>query len=235
MTVDPIRLRHTTSELLDEPWYLPVGDEVQMFEAAYQARLPVLLKGPTGCGKTRFVEHMAWRLFRHAESPRRAVETPLITVACHEDLTATDLVGPLPAGRRRDGVDRRAADPGGAQRRAVLPRRGGRGPQGHDGRGPRPDRPPPGAADREDGRAARRPPRLPAPHLLQPRLPEHPEGPEAVDPPALRQPRVRLPRRRRRGHHHRPRGRGRRRPRPSAWPSSARRSATSASTGSRRA
>jgi nitric oxide reductase NorQ protein len=79
--------------LRHEPWYLPVGDEVQMFEAAYQARLPVLLKGPTGCGKTRFVEHMAWRLFRHAESPRRAVTTPLITVACHEDLTATDLVG----------------------------------------------------------------------------------------------------------------------------------------------
>ncbi len=84
---------HATSELRDEPWYLPIGDEVQMFEAAYQARLPVLLKGPTGCGKTRFVEYMAWRLFRHAESPRRSVETPLITVACHEDLTATDLVG----------------------------------------------------------------------------------------------------------------------------------------------
>ena len=84
---------HATSELLDEPWYLPVNDEVSMFEAAYEARLPVLLKGPTGCGKTRFVEHMAWRLFRQADSPRRSVETPLITVACHEDLTATDLVG----------------------------------------------------------------------------------------------------------------------------------------------
>jgi nitric oxide reductase NorQ protein len=65
-----------------EPWYLPLADEVQLFEAAYRARLPVLLKGPTGCGKTRFVEHMAWRLAQ-----------PLITVACHEDLTATDLVG----------------------------------------------------------------------------------------------------------------------------------------------
>src|SRR6478736_10364393 len=96
MTVDPTGSpgsHHSTSELRHEPWYLPVGDEVQMFEAAYQARLPVLLKGPTGCGKTRFVEHMAWRIFRHAESPRRAVTTPLITVACHEDLTATDLVG----------------------------------------------------------------------------------------------------------------------------------------------
>ncbi len=76
-----------------EPWYLPVGDEMQVFEAAYRARLPVLLKGPTGCGKTRFVEHMAWRLYREQDTPRRALETPLVTVACHEDLTATDLVG----------------------------------------------------------------------------------------------------------------------------------------------
>jgi nitric oxide reductase NorQ protein len=79
--------------LAEEPWYLPVGDEIQVFEAAYAARLPVLLKGPTGCGKTRFVEHMAWRLYRQADTPRRGVETPLVTVACHEDLTATDLVG----------------------------------------------------------------------------------------------------------------------------------------------
>jgi len=79
--------------LEQEPWYLPLGDEIELFQAAYAARLPVLLKGPTGCGKTRFVEHMAWRLFRQADTPRRAHETPLITVACHEDLTATDLVG----------------------------------------------------------------------------------------------------------------------------------------------
>jgi nitric oxide reductase NorQ protein len=65
-----------------EPWYLPIGDEAEVFQAAYAARLPVLLKGPTGCGKTRFVEHMAWQL-----------ERELVTVACHEDLTATDLVG----------------------------------------------------------------------------------------------------------------------------------------------
>src|SRR5271156_2922085 len=81
------------SRLTDEPWYLPLADEVQIFEAAYPARLPVLLKGPTGCGKTRFVEHMAWRLYRHSDSGRRNLELPLITVACHEDLTATDLVG----------------------------------------------------------------------------------------------------------------------------------------------
>ena len=79
--------------LAAEPWYLPVADEVALFEAAYAQRLPVLLKGPTGCGKTRFVEHMAWRLYRQSDSPRRQVATPLLTVACHEDLTATDLVG----------------------------------------------------------------------------------------------------------------------------------------------
>src|ERR1051325_5261906 len=65
-----------------EPYYLPVGREIELFEAAHSARLPVILKGPTGCGKTRFVEHMAWRL-----------ERPLVTVACHEDLSSTDLVG----------------------------------------------------------------------------------------------------------------------------------------------
>jgi nitric oxide reductase NorQ protein len=65
-----------------EPYYLAVGREIELFEAAHQTKLPVMLKGPTGCGKTRFVEHMAWRLNR-----------PLITVACHEDLSATDLVG----------------------------------------------------------------------------------------------------------------------------------------------
>ncbi len=85
------------SRLLSEPWYLPLGDEVQMFEAAYKARLPVLLKGPTGCGKTRFVEYMAWRIFRGGSTAGlaapRPVEYPLVTVACHEDLSAGDLVG----------------------------------------------------------------------------------------------------------------------------------------------
>jgi nitric oxide reductase NorQ protein len=80
------------SRLIDEPWYLPLADEVQIFEASYRARLPVLLKGPTGCGKTRFVEHMAWRLYRRGGA-RASLELPLLTVACHEDLTATDLVG----------------------------------------------------------------------------------------------------------------------------------------------
>ena len=65
-----------------EPYYRPVGNEIALFEAAYAARMPMMLKGPTGCGKTRFIEYMAWRLGR-----------PLITVACHEDMTASDLVG----------------------------------------------------------------------------------------------------------------------------------------------
>lgn len=66
----------------DEPFYLPSGNEVALFEHAWRHQLPVLIKGPTGCGKTRFIRYMAARLGR-----------PLHTVACHDDLTATDLVG----------------------------------------------------------------------------------------------------------------------------------------------
>ncbi len=72
----------------EEPFYLPQGDEVEIFRAAYRARLPVNLKGPTGCGKTRFLEYMSWLLGREG-----GFRLPLITVACHEDLTAGDLVG----------------------------------------------------------------------------------------------------------------------------------------------
>jgi nitric oxide reductase NorQ protein len=79
------------------PYYLPIGDEVDIFTAAYQCRLPILLKGPTGCGKTRFVEHMAHRLRGAAadDAPpgQEVPPTTLITVACHEDLTGSDLVG----------------------------------------------------------------------------------------------------------------------------------------------
>jgi nitric oxide reductase NorQ protein len=76
------------SEIIDqyhikeEPYYHPVGEEVEIYEAVYSTRMPLMLKGPTGCGKTRFVEYMAWKLGR-----------PLVTVACHEDMTASDLVG----------------------------------------------------------------------------------------------------------------------------------------------
>ena len=68
--------------LAREPFYQARADEVAGFEAACARHLPIMLKGPTGCGKTRFVEHMAWRAGR-----------PLVTVACHEDLSAGDLVG----------------------------------------------------------------------------------------------------------------------------------------------
>ncbi|WP_374255799.1 CbbQ/NirQ/NorQ/GpvN family protein [Aquabacterium sp.] len=64
------------------PHYVPQADECQLFEHAWRCQLPLLIKGPTGCGKTRFVEHMAARLGR-----------PLITVSCHDDLSAADLVG----------------------------------------------------------------------------------------------------------------------------------------------
>jgi len=66
----------------EEPYYLASGSEVQVFERCHARGLAVMLKGPTGCGKTRFVEHMAWRLDR-----------PLVTVACHDDLSASDLTG----------------------------------------------------------------------------------------------------------------------------------------------
>jgi nitric oxide reductase NorQ protein len=68
--------------VMREPFYQSSADELTLFEAAHARRLPVILKGPTGCGKTRFVEHMAWRL-----------KCPLVTVACHEDLSAGDLIG----------------------------------------------------------------------------------------------------------------------------------------------
>ena len=79
----------------EAPYYLPLADEVEIFFSAYQQKLPVLLKGPTGCGKTRFIEYMAHRLFRgdRSDAERNAVPQPLQTVACHEDLSATDLVG----------------------------------------------------------------------------------------------------------------------------------------------
>ena len=76
-TVDPQQY-----VIKDEPYYEPVANEIALYEAAYNARMPMMLKGPTGCGKSRFVEYMAYKLGR-----------PLITVACNEDMTASDLVG----------------------------------------------------------------------------------------------------------------------------------------------
>ena len=78
------------SELVDieqykiksEPYYEPIGEEIELYTSAYEVRMPMMIKGPTGCGKSRFIEHMAWKLGK-----------PLITVACNEDMTASDLVG----------------------------------------------------------------------------------------------------------------------------------------------
>ncbi|HXY55575.1 MAG TPA: CbbQ/NirQ/NorQ/GpvN family protein [Nitrospirota bacterium] len=69
-------------KVTQEPFYLPIQDEVELFKIAYNNRLPLMLKGPTGCGKTRFLSYMAYKTGQ-----------PLITIACHEDLTASDLVG----------------------------------------------------------------------------------------------------------------------------------------------
>ncbi|HEY0971878.1 MAG TPA: AAA family ATPase [Gemmatimonadales bacterium] len=76
-------MRHRALRHIErEPFYVPFGDELSLFERCHERGLAVMLKGPTGCGKTRFVEHMAWRLGR-----------PVVTVACHDDLSASDLTG----------------------------------------------------------------------------------------------------------------------------------------------
>jgi nitric oxide reductase NorQ protein len=78
----------------EAPYYLSIGDEIDIFRAAYACRLPVLLKGPTGCGKTRFVEYMAYTIsMERGMTGKEAVPGNIITVACHEDLTGSDLVG----------------------------------------------------------------------------------------------------------------------------------------------
>ncbi len=80
--------RHLRDDLISQyliasqPYYRPTGREMELYQAAYAVRMPMMLKGPTGCGKTRFVEYMAWQLGK-----------PLVTIACHEDMTASDLVG----------------------------------------------------------------------------------------------------------------------------------------------
>lgn len=77
-----LSLEHGVRWFEREPYYLPTSNEVDVFAKCHQRGLPVMLKGPTGCGKTRFIEHMAWRLSR-----------PLVTIACHDDLSASDLTG----------------------------------------------------------------------------------------------------------------------------------------------
>ena len=103
MTADETFRQYATEEYVmeEEPYYLSLGDEVDLFMAAYEQKIPVLLKGPTGCGKTRFIEHMAFKLGRPLTVIKDVTQAgitskaglPLVTVACHEDLTASDLVG----------------------------------------------------------------------------------------------------------------------------------------------
>ena len=103
-TAEPQHKEYAIEEFVvrKEPYYRSVGDELELFTAAYHQHIPVLLKGPTGCGKTRFVEYMAWKLGRSLSVVRRKdrrqsdngkIQVPLVTIACHEDLTASDLVG----------------------------------------------------------------------------------------------------------------------------------------------
>ncbi len=75
-------IRLDAHRITEEPCYLPQGDEIRIAEVSHRCGMPLLLKGPTGCGKTRFMQYLAWRLDR-----------PLITVSCHDDLSTSDLVG----------------------------------------------------------------------------------------------------------------------------------------------
>jgi len=81
----------------EEPYYLPINDEAEVFRTAFALKLPVLLKGPTGCGKTRFLEYMAYHLQKErlvgGSVPSGETAAPLVTIACHEDLSAGDLIG----------------------------------------------------------------------------------------------------------------------------------------------
>jgi len=81
--------------ITEEPFYLPLKDEVDLFQAAFRSKIPVILKGPTGTGKTRFIEYMTYIISRQMGLSGKddGQSLPLITVACHEDLTSTDLVG----------------------------------------------------------------------------------------------------------------------------------------------
>ncbi len=107
-------------KITEKPFYIPISDEINIFHSAYNQKIPVLLKGPTGTGKTRFVEYMAWHISNvayNSKAKNNLTQVPLITVACHEDLTASDLVGRYlidPEGTRWvDGPLTRAVKAGG--------------------------------------------------------------------------------------------------------------------------
>ena len=164
-----------------EPFYQVIGNERDLFEAAARKKLPVLLKGPTGCGKTRFVEYMAWKLGR-----------PLVTVACHDDLTSADLVGRyLLAGEETVWLDGplTAAVRAGAicYLDEIVEARKDTTVVIHPLTDTRRV-----AAGREARRAGARTRRLPARGFLQPRLPERAQGTQAEHAAALRRAQFRL-------------------------------------------
>ena len=193
---------------------MPVANEEQVFKAAFRQGLSIVLKGPTGCGKTRFVEAMAHDLDR-----------PLITVSCHDDLTTADLVGRfLLRGGDTEWVDgplTRAVREGAiCYLDEVVEARQDTTVVLH-----------PLADHRRQlpierlGRHARRRAGLLPRRVLQPGLPERAQGPQGLDPAADGRDRVRLPAARRRGEDRRPRGRRRPRRRGASSCGSARRSA----------
>ena len=93
-------MQHLQEYLINsEPFYLVQGDELVIAEAAYEHAIPLLLKGPTGCGKTRFMQHLAWKLKR-----------PLVTVACHDDLSTSDLVGRYQEGEEQQDAQKFSKD-----------------------------------------------------------------------------------------------------------------------------
>ena len=164
-----------------EPYYLPSGDEVAIFEQCHARSLAVMLKGPTGCGKTRFVEHMAWRLGR-----------PLVTISCHDDLTASDLIGRFlirhDGTAWQDGPLTRAVREGAiCYLDEVVEARQDTVVVLHPLTDHRRILPIDKTGETDRGRAG-----LSAGGLVQPRLPAHAQGPEAQHAAALRRAGLRL-------------------------------------------
>ena len=117
------KTQHIEEYVLDhEPFYLPVQDEVQLFEAAYADKVPVLLKGPTGSGKTRFIEFMSYRLGQRRADVDGRGGLPLVTVACHEDPHGQRPRGAVPPRARGHALDGRPPDPRREDRGDLLPR-----------------------------------------------------------------------------------------------------------------
>jgi nitric oxide reductase NorQ protein len=170
------------------PYYRPVGHEVRGVPPRLRARLPVLLKGPTGCGKSRFVEAMAAR----ARAPARHRRVQRRDLAPRTCSGAGWCAAARPSGRTGPSPARCAG-------RDPLPRRGRRGARGRDRRHPPAERSPPPALHRSPRRDAVAAPGVHARRELQPRLPARAEGAQALHAPALRRARLRLPRARRRG------------------------------------